>query len=269
MTGVLDRAFRPLHLLWLYLRMGALNELQYRANFFVQLFQSAIALFTGLAVLALVFAHVPQLNGWTQAELIALMGIHMLMGGVIGTSIQPNMQRLMDDVQKGTLDFLLVKPDDAQVLASVREVRIWSLVDVLVGAVVLVVGVGLIGNGVGFGAALAFGVALVIGAVLIYCFWMIITTGVFWATRMGELAELFEGVYQSGRWPVTIYPGWLRISLTYLVPIGLAVTVPAQAITGRLDAGTLAISAGFALVLLIFTRWFFRFGLKRYSGASG
>jgi ABC-2 type transport system permease protein len=266
--AAIDRCLRPLQLFWLFLRIGALNELQYRANFFVQLFQSAIALFTGLAVLSLVFSHTPELNGWSQPELLAVMGVHILMGGFIGASIQPNMLKLMEGVQRGSFDFVLIKPQDAQVLASVGQVRIWSAVDIVVGLVVLGVALALLQTGIGLASAVAFAVALVIGALLIYCFWMIVTTGAFWVVRMGEIAELFEGVYQSGRWPVTIYPGWLRISLTYLVPIAFAVTVPAQALTGRLTLDTLATAAGFAFLLLLVTRWFFRFGLKRYSGAS-
>jgi ABC-2 type transport system permease protein len=85
---------------------------------------------------------------------------------------------------------------------------------------------------------------------------------------MDELHELFEGVYQSGRWPVGIYPGWLRIGLTFLVPIAFAVTVPAEALAGRLTPGTLALAAAFGLALVAFTRWFWRFGLRHYSGAS-
>ena len=103
---------------------------------------------------------------------------------------------------------------------------------------------------------------------MIYCFWLIITIGAFWFVRMDQLAELFEGVYQSGRWPVTIYPSWLRVSLTFLVPIAFAVTVPAQSLTGRLTPDTIATAAVFAAVLFGFTRWFWRFGLRRYSGAS-
>jgi ABC-type uncharacterized transport system permease subunit len=49
--------------------------------------------------------------------------------------------------------------------------------------------------------------------------------GVIWVVRIDQIVELFEGVYQSGRWLVTIYPGWVRISLTFLVPIAFAVTV--------------------------------------------
>ena len=65
------------------------------------------------------------------------MGIQILLGGVIRTSIQPNMQRLMEEVRDGKLDFALTKPEDSQVLVSVRDVRIWRAVDVFSGAAVL------------------------------------------------------------------------------------------------------------------------------------
>jgi ABC-2 type transport system permease protein len=264
-----DRSvLRPLGLFGLYLRVGALNELQYRANFAMQLFQSGIALFTGLAVLGLVFSQTDELNGWSPPELLTVFGVHILMGGLIALWIQPNMLRLMDDIRQGTLDFVLTKPEDAQLLISVREVRIWQVVDVLVGAIVLGLAVRRLATAVGAANALAFGFTLLLGALMIYCFWLILTVGAFWFVNIGQIVELFDGIYQSGRWPVTIYPGWLRIMLTFLVPIGFAVTVPASALTARLTPETLALALGFAAALLAFTRWWWRFGLKHYSGAS-
>ena len=262
-----SRGSRQLAIAGVFLRVGAMNELQYRANFVVQLFQSAIALVTGLAVLAIVFAQTTDLNGWSQAELLAVMGVHILMGGIIQALIQPGMERLMADIREGTLDFVLTKPEDAQLLVSVRQVRIWQLVDVAIGLVVLGVAVARLGP-VGPVEVGAFSIALVLGATMIYCFWLIVTVVAFWVVRMDQVAELFSGLYQSGRWPVTIYPGWLRISLTFLVPIAFAVTVPAEGLTGRLTPETLALAAGFAGLLLIGTRWFWRFGLRHYSGAS-
>jgi ABC-2 type transport system permease protein len=259
---------RPLRLMWLFLRVGALNELQYRANFWLQLLQSGIAIGTGLAVLWLVFSRTPTLNGWLPAELLAVMGVHTLMGGLIGTLVQPNMERLRNDIRQGTFDFALVKPEDAQVLASVREVRIWRVVDVIVGAVVLAVAIGQLQTVIGPLQALAFAVALLLGGLMIYSFWLILTTVAFWIVRIDEIAELFEGVYQSGRFPVDVYPGWLRTSLTFLVPIAFAVTVPAQALTGRLTAETLGVAFVFAVLLLAVARGFWRIGLRHYSGAS-
>jgi ABC-2 type transport system permease protein len=259
---------RPVRLFGLFFRVGALNELQYRANLAVQLFQSAIAVGTGLAVLGLVFGQTTNLGGWTQPELLAVMGVHILMSGVIRTAIQPNMERLMTDIRQGTLDYVLTKPEDVQVMISVREFRIWQAVDILVGAIVLGVAISQLQTSVGLGSALLFGGALLLGAVLVYCFWLLITTAAFWIIRMDEIHELFEGLYQSGRWPVTIYPGWLRISLTFLVPIAFAVTVPAEALTSRLTIDTVAVAVVFSVVLFVVTRWFFRFGLRSYSGAS-
>ncbi|MEO8082958.1 MAG: ABC-2 family transporter protein [Ardenticatenales bacterium] len=249
-------------------RVGALNELQYRLNLVVQLFQSLISLATGLIGLALVFRQTDTLAGWTRPELLAVMGVHLLMGGLIQALIQPNMQRLMGDVQSGLFDYTLAKPVDAQALTSVREIRVWQLVDALVGAVVIGVAVVQLDARVGLGQAAAFVIALVLGALSIYSFWLILTTGVFWIIRIENIVELFQGVYQAGRWPVTVYPPWLRGGLTFLVPVAFAVTVPAEAVTGRLTAGTMALAFAICVGLMAAARGIWRFGVRRYGGAS-
>jgi ABC-2 type transport system permease protein len=255
-------------LMYHYFRLGALNELQYRVNFWLQLLQSAVALGVGLAGLGLVFSHTSELAGWSRPELLAVMGVHILMGGLIGAVIQPNMLRLMEDVQQGTLDFALTKPEDAQAIVSVREIRIWRLVDVAVGAVVIVVALGELGGRAGATEALVFAGTLALGALMIYSFWLMLTSVAFWVVRVDEMLNLFEGLYAAGRWPVGIYPGWLQGLLTFLVPVAFAVTVPAEALTGRLSLGTLALAAGLALALLLLARLVWVVGLRRYGGAS-
>jgi viologen exporter family transport system permease protein len=259
---------RALKLAWLFFRVGSMNELQYRANFFIQLLQSAVAVGTALVVLALVYSHTQELNGWSQSELLVVMGIQILLGGVIRMSIQPNMQRFMEEVRDGKLDFALTKPEDSQVLVSVRDVRIWQSVDIVSGAAVLGYGMAGLERDVGLGDAAIFPLVLAAGALMIYCFWLILSTGAFWVVNMWSLMELWEGVYQTGRFPVGIYPGWLRIGVTFLVPIAFAVTVPAEAVTSRLEWTTVLLALGFGAALFAFTRWWWRFGLRHYSGAS-
>ena len=259
---------RPLHVAWLYFRIGVMNEVQYRVTFFIQLLQSLLQLGTGLVVLALVFSHTSRLHGWRPAQLLAVLGIQILMGGVIQALIQPNMTRLMEEIRLGKFDYALTKPEDAQVLVSVREVRLWQGVDIVSGAIVLGVAIGKLSSGVGVVEALAFAGALALGGVMIYCFWLVLTTGAFWLVQIDQIVELFQGVYQTGRWPVTVYPGWLRFGLTFLVPIAFAVTVPAEAVTRLLTGDTLLIELGFAVFLFTFTRWFWGVGVRRYSGAS-
>ena len=255
-------------LIWLFFRVGAMNELQYRVNFFIQLIQSLIELGIGLIGLALVFGHTTTLAGWTRPELLAVMGVYTLMGGLINATIQPNMLQLLNDVQQGTLDYILTKPVDSQLQISVRQVHIWSMTDLLLGLSVLIYAVIQIQTRIGFLQALVFVALLFMGVLMIYCFWLILTTGAFWLIRMENILELFQGVYQAGRWPTTAYPNWLQVGLTFLVPVAFAVTVPAEAITGRLTVTTLLEALAFTIILLLFSRWFWKRGLRHYSGAS-
>jgi ABC-2 type transport system permease protein len=251
-----------------YLRVNALNEFQYRVNFFVQLGQSFVSLATGLIGLWLVFSYTEELNGWTQPELLAVMGVYLLMGGVIQSFIQPNMGRLMEDIQGGTLDYALTKPADAQALVSMREFRLWQLTDVVIGFIVLLVAVYRYQGVVGAAQCLGFLVALFMGSIVIYCFWLILTSTAFWIIRVDEMVNLFQGVYAAGRWPVGIYPDWLRIGLTFLIPVAFAVTVPAEALLSRLTPTTLLWTAALTLGFLLVARGVWRLGVKNYSGAS-
>ena len=134
----------------------------------------------------------------------------------------------------------------------------------------LLVGIALIrlDTGVAVWSVLAFVLALVLGGLDVYCFWLLLTSSAFVLTRVNFLVELFDGMYQAGRWPVTIYPGWLRIGFTFLVPLAFAVTVPASALTGRLSGWLLLGAVVFTAVLFALTRYVWSRSLRRYSGAS-
>lgn len=245
-----------------------MNEMQYRANFVLQVFQALVALGTGLIGLWLIFAHTSSLHGWTAPQLLALMGIYTIMGALVAAVIQPNMQQLMDDIQTGNFDYVLTKPEDAQLLASIRQLHVWQAVDFLTGLIVLAIALARIGSHIGFVETVSFLITLVMGSLLIYCFWLILTTIAFWVVRMDQIVDLFEGAFAAGRYPVGIYPFWLRFGLTFLIPVAFAVTVPAEAVTGRLAWQTVAGATALTLLFLTATRVLWRLGLRRYSGAS-
>src|SRR5207302_590947 len=154
---------RSLRVAWIFFRVSAMNELQYRTNFFVAAFQSLLSVGVALIVLRLVYSHTSQLNGWNQSQLLCVLGIQILLGGVVHAAIQPNMQRLVDEVRDGKLDYVLTKPEDAQAIVSVRQVEIWQADDVISGVIVLIVGVSQLQASIGVGDALAFAVLLVLG----------------------------------------------------------------------------------------------------------
>jgi ABC-2 type transport system permease protein len=123
-------------------------------------------------------------------------------------------------------------------------------------------------SAVGAVEALAFVVALICGFVLVYALLLALSTLAFWFVRVDNLMAIYWAFLDAGRFPVDVYPGWLRITLSSAVPIGVAVTVPAQAISGRLDLIGLALLVAGALVAFRLSSWFWRVGLRSYTGAS-
>lgn len=257
-----------LRLISTYLRLSVMNEMQYRANFFLQLVNSVISLGIGLAGLALVYLHTESLGGWSMLELLVVVGVYILIGGVVGSVIQPNMWQIAEGVREGTLDYTLTKPEDSQLLVSITRFEIWKLIDVLMGFGVLIYAILELGENIGIAEALTFALVLLCGGFIFYSFWLAIATTSFWIVRTWSLYEMFNNLYQTGRWPVGIYPSWLRLGLTFIVPVAFAVTVPAEALTNRLTLQTLLLAIGLTAAAMLAARRFWHFGLKNYSGAS-
>jgi ABC-2 type transport system permease protein len=164
------------------------------------------------------------------------------------------MERLMNDVLNGTLDFILTKPADAQTLVSVREFRFWQLTDVLVGLVILLIAVIQLQTKMQALQVIAFIGALMLGAIMLYCVWLMVTSIAFWVIRVGDIVELFQGLYAAGRWPVSVYPDWLRTGMTFLVPVAFAVTMPAEAMTNRLTSETMLFAFGLTVLFMLLAR---------------
>jgi ABC-2 type transport system permease protein len=116
--------------------------------------------------------------------------------------------------------------------------------------------------------AVEFILMLTSGAVIIYSFFLILATLSFWFVRVENILVIFQSMYEAGRWPISLCPGWLRFGLTFIVPVAFATSIPAEALTGRLNSWTFLGAAGLAALLFIVARLIWRLGLRRYSGAS-
>ena len=255
-------------LLSVFVKIGVLHELEYRVNFYIQILRSAISLTTGLVGLSIVFSHTETLGGWHKSELLVLLGVYFLGQGLIGLVIQPSMQRFMEDVRQGTLDFTLTKPEDSQLLISVRQVQIWKVVDLALGVTIIVIALNQLGERVGLLAGSELRARDCLRRAIIYSFWLMLATISFWFVKIENILVIFQSMYAAGRWPVGIYPWWLRMALTFLVPIAFATTVPAEALSGRVTAESLAGACALAVLLLFLSRRLWLIGVRHYAGAS-
>jgi viologen exporter family transport system permease protein len=258
---------RYLRLLRLFFRTELQYELEYRLNLLLEIVQTGVVTATSVAAVLILFSYTTVLNGWDLGAMLVLLGCFYLVQGFGEFALQPSFEKFLESVRLGTLDFALLKPASAQFLVTLRHFQVVQLAQMGLGAIVVGVGLSRIPS-VGPFETLGFPIALVCGFILIYALLVALSTFAFWFVRVDNLMALYWSFMDAGRFPVDVYPGWLRLTLSSAVPIGVAVTVPAQVVAGRLDPfGLLLLIVGSAAAFVLASS-FWRLGLRSYTGAS-
>lgn len=261
----MQRAWR---LLAIFYRTSVQTDVEYRADFFTRVIASLLGLVGTLGGLWVAFQYTSQIKGWSFAQVLVLLAVYHVMNGLIEMFIAPNMREIMKQVRDGTLDFVLLKPVSSQFMATFRTVNIWQSSSLLIGIGIATFALRKLSVAVGWHQAGMFALTLLAGLAIVYSFWLVLVTLTFWFVRLENIEQIVWQAFEAGRYPVEIYPNWLRMTLTYVVPIAFIITVPGQALSGRLPDSFVWTSLLVGLGALIASSAFWRFGLRSYTGAS-
>ncbi len=261
---------RYLRLIRRFAEASAQNEMAYQANFWISLLHSLLNLGTGVVGVTVLFGQVGTVHAWDYPATLALLGVYLTLDALRGLFIGPSLDALAGlggEIWSGQFDFTLLRPVDVQFLASFRHWRPLALIDLALGLGVLGTAVVRLETPLTLARTATFLIALGAGVTILYAILLAFTSLVFWSPAL-LYTWIFDAVFQMARYPVGLYPGWLRLALTWVVPVGVMTTVPAQALAGELSARMLIGSVALATALLVGASALFRFGLRRYASAS-
>lgn len=87
-------------------------------------------------------------------------------------------------------------------------------------------------------------------------------------TEVDHMIMVYRDVSSMGRFPVDIYGKNLGAFLTFVIPIGIMVTVPVKVLTGTIGPVYVFASMIFGCLLLVGSIKFWNFALKKYTSAS-
>lgn len=258
-----------LRLLAVQLRASVLLTLQYRVDFFVAAIMSIFWLATSLVPLLVLFQQRGTVAGWTWSEALLVVAWFTVLKGVLEGGVEPSLQQLVEHIRKGTLDFVLLKPADAQFLISTARFEIWRSADIVGGFAIL--GWGLHGVGrLPSAGAVASTVLLLVGAItILYSLWILVVSLAFVVVKIDNLSYLFESIFDAARWPSAVFRGPLAFVFTFVIPLAVMTTYPALALLDRLEPSRLLWSLGGAAIFAVGSRLVFRRAIGRYTSAGG
>lgn len=261
---------RYFRLLKLQLRTSALMAAQYRWDFAIDGLISIFWTTTAVIPLFVVYggASTGGIPGWSLSEALVVIGWFILLQGVLEGAINPGLTAVVDHIRKGTLDFVLLKPADAQFLVSTSRFALWRVTSVVMGLVIFGIAFTRLErwpSGVGIVQAIFLAVLAI---AVLYSLWILIVSLAFYVVKVDNLTYLFTSIFDAARWPSTVFRGALSIVFTFIIPLALMTTYPAEALLGRLAWATLGASVIGTVVLATISRQVWLMSIRRYTSAS-
>ncbi|CAA9572650.1 Efflux ABC transporter, permease protein [uncultured Synechococcales cyanobacterium] len=257
---------RYLEVLGLFWSTAIAAELEYRANFLIALLSSLGNLIGSLFGLSLFYRTGYNFEGWSWEETLVVLGIFTLLQGFSSTFLSPNLNKIVQQVQQGTLDFVLLKPISSQFWLSTRTLSPWGLPDLIFGLVLI----GYAGQQLGLGLSnyLFSIIPLIFGLASLYSLWFMLGATSIWFVKIYNVTEVLRGLLEAGRYPMVAYPAAYRFFFTFVIPVAFLTTIPAEAMLRRAELSWVTGAGFLALGLLYATRAFWKFALRFYTSAS-
>ena len=244
-------------------------ELEYPANAWIELIAVLGNLAGSLFLLQLLFAGGSSLGGWSWRGALVVLGLYTLLDGLTSCVLQPNLSRIVNHVQSGSLDYVLLKPIDSQFWLSSRNVSPWGLPALLAGLALIGWALSLPGGERAGSGELLLGALLLLSAcAILYSLWFVLAALSIWFVKVWNATEVLRYTLVAGRYPLSSYPAPLRLLFTFVLPVAFLTTVPAEALLGRaapLWALGSLLAAGFSLGG---SRLLWRHAQRHYTSAS-
>lgn len=250
------------------LRVAVMLALRYRASFIAEAVMSAGWVAWTVIPLLVVYEYRQAIDGWDRDQALLVMGMFIMLEGILGAFIDPNLRAVVEQVRDGTFDYTLLKPVDAQLLVSIHRIQPTELPHALAGLVVTAVAASRLDPLPGPREVAEGALLLLVGTALLHGLWTIVVATSFWFVRVDNLSVLLRTFLDAGRWPVGYYRGVVRVVLTWVIPGGLITTFPALALRGLLEPNLLLAACGFSLGVTLLARAVWRHALSHYTSAS-
>ncbi len=250
----------------------------FRTNFVLECVTSLSWVGMNLILFLIIFQYTNQIGrdkGWMEYQFFVFLATMQIINALLQAFFMPNMEEFSELVRTGSLDFALLKPIDTQFLVSLAKFEWSELANFVFASIVLVYALVRLDHLPSAAEFVLFPFYVLCGVAIYYSLMISLAATTVWLGRNQSIYDFWFYITNFSRYPLEIYSGPygrpLQIVFTYILPIMVAVNVPARLLAKPLDAGQwpLAAFALFATALsLLASRWLFNRALDGYRSAS-
>ena len=251
-----------------FVRFSFSRAMEFRVDFFFRIVMDCAYYLVNFLFFKIIYLHSEILGGWTESQVMIFVGGFIVVDALNMTLFSNNTWMLPIFVNRGDLDYYLVRPVSAFFFLSLRDFAANSFVNLMLAAGLLATMLVAYDEPLEPASILLFVMLLVNGTVLYHLMHMLTILPAFWMHSARGLEGLFWSLGRCMERPDRIFTGWVRRVLLTVLPFSVMASLPAQALLSEnpwpVAGYCLAVTAVLSAVMALLWRW----ALRCYSSAS-
>ncbi|MFH0792688.1 MAG: ABC-2 family transporter protein [bacterium] len=251
-----------------FVRFSFSRAMEFRVDFFFRIFMDCLWYGVQFAFFRIIYLHTPLLGGWNLDQVIIFTAAFILLDAVNMTVFANNLWWLPFFINRGDLDYYLVRPVSPLYFVSLRDFAANSFLNLVMASAILWWALARYPQPLGAGRILIFLLLLGIGSILYYLIDMLFLIPTFWFHSHMGLREIGFQIRKYAERPHEIFTGWVRRTLVSAIPLALVASYPTWILFNGLTFERFAHILIVVCALFSFMVWFWNRGLRAYSSAS-
>lgn len=223
---------RYIKLFFLFLKLDFISSVMYRGAFWINSFAIVVSYTTEYIVLWLTVSRFGSVGGWLPEEILLLFALDLLCYSFAGVFCNKTFGNFPELIRRGQLDEVLTKPFSPLALILMRGVNTGYVNQVFVATVVLIYAIVRLHIYVSISSILMLVLFIVSGGLLMTGIYIMLSLPAIWWLNTDLLFLLFN-IRGFMKYPISIYPGFIQIILTFVLPFAFINFYPAAAILGK------------------------------------
>jgi ABC-2 type transport system permease protein len=263
-----DAFLRYIRLYGYFLRFAFSRAMQFRFEFWFRMLMDAVYYVIMIATYQVLYLHTATLGGFSLPQAMVFVGATVMIDAIAMTVYSNGIWWIPNYINKGDLDYYLVRPISTLFFVTLREFAAASFLNLLMAAGILSWALAQYPEAIpawkiAYGALLIFN-----GAFLMYMVRVMIASIAFWSHSGDALHHIFFYLREAMERPDGIYRGAVRLLFLTALPFALMSSFPTRVFVEPFSPERLLhivfVTAGLFMVML----WIWKRGTRAYASAS-
>ena len=250
-----------------FFKASLVADLEYRLNFVFLVIAEFVWYSTQLILFEVLYRHTSIIGNWNIDQMRVFIFLVLFVDSIYMILWDPNFSAFTDNVRKGTLDLLLMKPVNSMFMLSSQRISVSHLPCFFITGAGLIWALAQLPEFNWF-RLLWLIILIPSGLSVIFCGRFALNSTSIIVTRADFLQYIWYSLFRLGLRPDAIYAGILRFVLIFFLPFAMIASVPARFLLEPVNWGLVIWAIVMPVLLFYGLSKYWNFCLKNYSSAS-